>query len=281
MKKILVPTDFSEQAGYALKVAHDFALKNQAEIFLLNVIEAPVTPSFSVVGMDTYEPLDNIYLIELRNKLKEQMEGIIDDYKNMDVKMSYEITIGNTYSNINSAIAENEVDMVIMGSKGTSGIDEFFIGSNTERIVRHSTRPVLTVKKPIDINKIKNIVFASTFNEDQSKVVKELQKLQKLFKATLHLLYVNTPLVFESTRTVRKLMEDFAFTNNIENYTMNIWNESIEEDGIILFAEDIDADMIAMGTHGRTGFLHLLSGSIAEDIVNHAKRLVWTYNMKK
>jgi nucleotide-binding universal stress UspA family protein len=62
---------------------------------------------------------------------------------------------------------------------------------------------------------------------------------------------------------------------------MVVYNSSSEEDGILEYAEDIDADMIAMATHGRTGFLHLLSGSIAEDVVNAAKRPVWTMKSKK
>jgi nucleotide-binding universal stress UspA family protein len=69
--------------------------------------------------------------------------------------------------------------------------------------------------------------------------------------------------------------------HGLENYTMEIYNESTEEDGIIYFAEDIDADMIALATHGRTGLKHLLSGSIAEDVVNHAQRPVWTCGVNK
>ena len=57
-------------------------------------------------------------------------------------------------------------------------------------------------------------------------------------------------------------------THELENYTVNIYNDVVEEDGIIYFARDIDADMIALSTHGRSGLMHLLSGSIAEDVVN-------------
>ena len=72
----------------------------------------------------------------------------------------------------------------------------------------------------------------------------------------------------------------FVKENNISNYTLNIYNDKVEEDGIIFFAQDIDADLIAIATHGHTGLVHLLSGSIAEDVVNHAKRPVWTFRLK-
>ncbi|MBR9999739.1 MAG: universal stress protein, partial [Cyclobacteriaceae bacterium] len=111
-------------------------------------------------------------------------------------------------------------------------------------------------------------------------VVEELQKLQDIFKAEFHLVRINTPNNFESTRKILQQMRDFVTAYHIENYTLNIYNDFMEEDGIMFFAQDIEADMIAMATHGRTGIMHLLSGSIAEDVVNHAKRPVWTCRIK-
>jgi hypothetical protein len=110
--------------------------------------------------------------------------------------------------------------------------------------------------------------------------VEELFKLQEIFEAKLHLVKINTPNNFETNRTIFKEMKTFVEKYNISNYSLNVYNDYIEEDGIIYFCEDIGADMIALATHGRTGFMHLLSGSIAEDIVNHAKRPVWTCKLK-
>jgi nucleotide-binding universal stress UspA family protein len=76
-------------------------------------------------------------------------------------------------------------------------------------------------------------------------------------------------------------MEDFAKKLKLKNYTLNIFNDLSEEEGIIYFADSIDADLIAMATHGRTGFAHVLAGSIAEDVVSHAKRPVLTFVTKR
>ena len=67
----------------------------------------------------------------------------------------------------------------------------------------------------------------------------------------------------------------------LKNYTLNVFNDPYEESGVINFAQEIDADMIAMGTHGRRGLAHLMSGSVAEDIVNHVDCPIWTYSIKK
>ena len=76
-------------------------------------------------------------------------------------------------------------------------------------------------------------------------------------------------------------IEAFVANHGFTNTQVVIYNSTSEEDGIIEYAEEINADMIAMATHGRTGFMHLLSGSIAEDVVNHAKRPVWTMKIPK
>ena len=73
----------------------------------------------------------------------------------------------------------------------------------------------------------------------------------------------------------------FIKANNLENTAIDVFNADSEEEGINEFADYIDADLIAMATHGRTGFLHLLGGSIAEDVVNSSKKPVWTMKFKK
>jgi nucleotide-binding universal stress UspA family protein len=169
---------------------------------------------------------------------------------------------------------------VVMGSKGAGGFEEALLGSNTEKVVRHAKCPVLTVKSKIEIDHVKNIVFATNFKEEDFHVADELKKLQEIFKAKLHLVRVNTPTNFETDRKIKAHADAFIKENSITDYTVNIYCDKVEEDGIIFFAQDINADLIALATHGRSGLLHLLSGSIAEDVANHAKRPVWTFRLK-
>ena len=80
-------------------------------------------------------------------------------------------------------------------------------------------------------------------------------------------------------REVKRSMDAYIAAHELENYTTNTYDDVAEEDGIVAFAEDRNMDMIAIATHGRTGFLHLLSGSVAEDVVNHSRRPVWTFKV--
>lgn len=169
---------------------------------------------------------------------------------------------------------------MVMGSKGASGLDEFLIGSNTEKVVRTAECPVLTVKQRIQHFDAKEIVLASNFKKEMRYAVERFKAFQELFGARIHLLYVNTPGAFESTGELRKRLEDAAQRYGLQNYSINIYNDVIEEDGILHFANEIRADLIMMATHGRTGLAHLLSGSIAEDLVNHTNIPVLTFHLK-
>jgi nucleotide-binding universal stress UspA family protein len=101
-----------------------------------------------------------------------------------------------------------------------------------------------------------------------------------MYDSTIHMVRINTPGNFQRDAVVKKYMADFAKKLQLKNFTINVFNDISEEEGIVYFAESISADMIAMATHGRTGFAHVLAGSIAEDVVSHAKRPVLTFVTK-
>ncbi|WP_332913426.1 universal stress protein [Algoriphagus boritolerans] len=107
-----------------------------------------------------------------------------------------------------------------------------------------------------------------------------MKRIQTVFDAQFYFVVVNTPGNFETTRESMNRIRTFVQKHHFENIKAEVYNSLSEESGIIEFADDIDADLIAMTTHGRTGLIHLITGSIAEDVVNHSKRPVWTYRVK-
>ncbi len=281
MKTILVPTDFSDPATYALDLAYDIAKKSGAAIKLLNVVEAPHGSSFNSMGeVNTGDGTDSLFFMQLVKGVRQRLLEIDEDPKYADVSLDGFVEVGNPYENIARTIADHNVDLVVIGTQGASGLEEIFVGSNTEKVVRYVDCPVLAVKEPVQSDVIKNIVLATNLRDDHQALVKELVKIQTIFDATIHIVRVNTPSSFENDRYYKAEMEKFVEQYGLTNYTLNVYNDSDEEDGIIYFAEQIDADLIAIGTHGRSGISRLLSGSIAEDVVNHAKRPVWTFKLK-
>jgi nucleotide-binding universal stress UspA family protein len=138
----------------------------------------------------------------------------------------------------------------------------------------------LIVKDDVPEFKIENIVFATNSEPGIKDVIASLKAFQSIFGAKIHLLNVNTPNNFYRTRTMMSMLEEMAKANGLTNYTVNIYNDSNEEDGIIHFSEDLNADLIFIGTHARTGLSRLLSSNISEDVVNHSRRPVLTVHIK-
>lgn len=279
MKTILVPTDFSKQAKYALDFAVSVAAKTGSKIKLVHVLELPSSSAINISGQVTAEdPMDQVFTVQLIHSAKSRMEALANEVKGVEVETH--IHPGSTFQVINSEINAGDVDLLIMGSSGSSGIDELMIGSNAEKVVRHATCPVITVKAPVK-HEIKNIVFASDFSEDQPELVKRLKELQELFGAVLHIVKINTPQNFVPTRKDMVAIDGFIHRYGLSNCTKAIYNDLSEEEGIVYYSFELGADMIAMATRGRTGLSHFLNGSIAEDVVNHAKKPVWTFKLKR
>ncbi len=281
MESILIPIDFSDESKHALDLSYQMARKANARMVLIHIIEHPTNKTFSAFGESLPDDMGtNVYILQLVKKVKNDLSEIINDSQYSDIDIVTDIKIGNPYKGIAETITEKNVDLVVMGSKGSGGMEEMLIGSNAEKVVRYSKCPVITVKQKVNITDIGEIVFANNFVEDNDHIISELKKLQRVFVGKLHLLVVNTPNNFKRDSENKKLINAFVNKYALDDFTVNIYNDLTEEEGILNFAGEIGADMIAMTTHGRTGLMHLISGSIAEDVVNHAKRPVWTYNIE-
>jgi nucleotide-binding universal stress UspA family protein len=274
MKRILVPTDFSKHSEYALKVAAQFAKKYNAEVYLLHLLELPHQGSDAVShGHEIPE------IMFFKNAMLNKMDELMDrDYLD-DVNVSKIIQLDLAFNGIMKTIKSNEIDLIIMGSHGASGAKEMFVGSNAEKVVRNSNVPVLVIKDEKENFNIDHFVFASDFSDEIKKPFEKVVKFANEFGSTLHLVNVNTPNNFKSTRTAKKLIDDFAAQFNIDKYETHIYNDSNIEAGVLHIASDLNADLIGMCTHGRKGLAHFLNGSVSESLVNHAHKPVMTFKI--
>lgn len=283
MIKVLVPFDFSQTANFALNFATGLASKySTMEIMVLHIIETPVATGMGTMGGGLESVPDfqhQVYFMELIETRKRQMLELEEKYSGSIFKLKTKVVLGSVFKSISESVTEQDPDLIVMGSKGASGLDEIMIGSNTEKVVRTATCPVITIKAETDVALMKKVVFASDFRYSDEKVANRIKRIQSVFDAQFYFVVVNTPGNFETTRESINRIRTFVQKHHFENIKAEVYNSLSEESGIIEFADDIDADLIAMTTHGRTGLLHLITGSIAEDVVNHSKRPVWTYKV--
>jgi nucleotide-binding universal stress UspA family protein len=276
MKRILVPVDFSQEAESAAKVAATIARKTGSEIFLVHMLELPVT-TIDPAEMNTIssEP-QIIYFMKLAHQKFDKFKKL-PFLKGLTVVES--IQFQHAFSGIINESEKNNIDLIVMGSQGASGLQEMFIGSNTEKVVRRSKIPVLVIKQSIEEFAVNDILFASDFNKESKSTFNRVIDFANLFEAKVHLLYVNTIHNFNTSKNIESRIERFMEDFDFDNYTTNIYNDISIEKGILSFARDIDADLIALNTHGRSGLSQLFNGSIGQELANHALRPVVTFKI--
>lgn len=276
MKKILVPCDFSKPAINAFRIAVDIAAKSKGVIHLLNVIELPAIHDPIIMPVMAFE---KDFMKDLRVKTNERFDKLIAKYNRGGVVVKKEIEFGSVARMVIDASRKRSVDTIIMGTHGATGLREYLIGSNAEKIVRLSKVPVLITKNYYK-GGMKNIVFPNNLEtENQTALIRHVKDLQAFFKARLHILYVNTPTNFTADNVTMERLKQFAKQFMLKNYTLNVYNYPFEESGIIQFTKSMKGDLIAMGTHGRKGISHFVNGSLAEDVANHAACPIWTFAM--
>ncbi|WP_121311939.1 universal stress protein [Flavobacterium sp. 102] len=274
MKKILVPTDFSDHAKYALKVAAQIAKKNGGEIFLLHMLELPHQAGDAIgSGHDLPE------IMLFKNAAINRLEDLMDDECLDGLKVSEIIQFELAFEGIMNISKKNNVDLIVMGSHGASGFKEMFIGSNAEKVVRNSDIPVLIIKKEAGDFDVTKFVFASDFSDEIKKPFSKVVDFANKFDAELYLVMINTPSSFKPTHVAQEIMKDFISNFSINKYSTHIYNDVNVESGVLNFTNFIDADLIGMSTHGRKGLAHFFNGSISEDLVNHAARPVVTFKI--
>lgn len=277
MNKIIVPIDFSEHSEYALEAAVKLAKGNDAEIIALHMLEM----SDSVLtSTDSEQQQKAVFFLKLAEK---RFNEFLDKPYLKEANVTPLVKHFKVFSEVNDVAKDQGADLIVMGSHGTSGLSEIFVGSNTEKVVRHSEVPVLVLKHKFNKDHLKDVVFASDFSAESVAVYQKAKTLFQDFKAKLHLLHVNLPSDrFRSTNEIDQTVSNFLMKaeGNLDKLSqINFVSDYTVEKGVLNFANRIGADLIAVATHGRTGIAHFFEGSISEDIANHAVLPVMTFKM--
>ena len=274
MKKIIIPVDFSEHSEFALEAAALLAKKFDSELLILHMLELSNMMYSSSVN-DQYEEVA-FYL-----KLAEQkFDDFLDKPYLVGVKITPIVKHFKVFSEVNEIAKQHHADLVVMGSHGSSGFKEFVIGSNAEKVIRNAEIQVLIVKNKLNAIDFTEIIFLSNFEKEMTNAFVKAKHICDQFDASLKLLNINIPTDrFQSTIELDEKITQFF--DNAEWHTdrkkdvICISDYTVEE-GVLNYAKTHPTDLIIIPTHGRKGISHFLSGSIAEDIVNHSEALIMT-----
>jgi nucleotide-binding universal stress UspA family protein len=271
MKKILVPTDFSNNSRHALGVAAFIALKTGAKIDIMHsntiMAYAPPLPEYAIFD----QPDMTQYYETAADELYEMKREIVENPAFNSLHIETRIEEGFLYTTLKRVVEEDKIDLIIMGTKGATGATEFFVGSNTEKVIRTAECPVLAVPEGSGDFDIRTIVFATTLRPDQAAAFEYLAEWQKIFSFHVKVIYLNNPAGFDNNAQIEKSVDTFAAKAWLKNVSTFVSGNTFNEEASILqFAGEQKADIVAMATHQRKGLSHLLFGSLTEDTVNHS-----------
>ena len=258
MKRILIPTDFSHCAKVAVQTGMDWAARTGAAVILMHDID-----------IKSYKQLEEP---EKENAIENAgilLKALEDEYP--DIPVTRIISAEGLFESIPKVIEEYPIDLMVMGSHGASGKNEFFIGSNTQKIARLVHCPILVIKDPLEKLDFDNVVFASTFNESEESVFKKFLSVVQEFKPVVHLVAINTGSFFDAPVSLTiDAMENFKSLAAPLECKVHLYKDFTVESGIRHFANEIKADLIGLSNHQRKPLKRMLTGSTVEAIINHA-----------
>ncbi len=273
MKTIVVPTDLSELADGALRVAADLARTYGAEILLVHYVP------FSIARANTVEGSMSMlsYLDEQEDADEAELEQLTRNPAYQDISIT-PITCRDA-DGLYEAMIGRQADLIVLATHGSSGWDEWLFGSNAEHIVRDAHCPVLVLKQAVVPFAPTNAVAAIDM-DDALKQYWPLYPFTANGNSLKQFVYVSTPTDNRDPEGIQDWMRELAGENGFTDYELHIQHARSVENGILNYATERQADLIVVYTHGHTGLRHLLQGSVAEDVLNHATVPVLIMHLK-
>jgi nucleotide-binding universal stress UspA family protein len=264
MKKILVAVDFSDCSLNALEHAVSIANKAQSDLEMAFIIKPESTREMFTEGPQT-----------LGAMVKDKFDELIEKYQPQmgKQKLSYRIAEGKIYKEIVRLGDDKDVFLVIAGTHGASGFEEFWIGSNAYRIVMASSKPTMTIRGGVKIDRnLEKIVLPIDSTVETRQKVPFTAYIASIFDAEIHILSVYTTEVSDVRRMVDGYSEQVM--KHLEEENIRFVLESVGAENLtnstIDYAHKVDANLISIMTEQEKSTKNLLLGPYAQQMVNHS-----------
>lgn len=191
MKRILLPTDFSENAYNAIDYALNLFKEEACSFYLLHVFSPSIYYEERTFYDDRKMPLDDENQIDSLRQLNELQERILKKFKNPKHIFVPHSTLGFLVDEIGTMIEKEEIDLVIMGTKGATGAKEVLFGTNTVDVIKKIECPVIAVPSNYTFSALENILFPTDYEIDYRKEqLAELLNIANEYNSAIHILHI-------------------------------------------------------------------------------------------
>jgi nucleotide-binding universal stress UspA family protein len=263
MKTILVPTDFTQCAGYAGDFGYELAKRTQSELIFIHVLEIP-TP----VEAEYY--LNHQIIEQMSRDAEGRLKELTQKYAG-DIDVRTMVITSSAPDGIQNAIHSIEADTIIIGNSMTHDLGESLFGTNAEKIVRFARCPVILMPIDSSLKNLNRILVAFDPEAFHENIVWEIKGLEGIANPEILFVWIKPPSKKYSTEEIEHLIETHCSKVGLTNYQVRVNDHQNVEEGVIELANNEDIDMLVMSTHARKGFKRWLSGSVTEEIMNRAK----------
>ncbi|GAA4275459.1 universal stress protein [Aquimarina mytili] len=270
MKRILIPTDFSENAWNTILYAMQLYGDVSCEFYILNSFDVTPVQLISTVSSQRVGHYYEAVKMKSAQTLEMVMADIINS--NPDEKHVFKSISkpGTLIEAMEESINENHFDMIIIGTKGATGAKEVFLGSNTQKVIRNiDACPILVVPEDSFFDNITEIAFATDFERMYyNSEIKPIVDLAKSHNATVRMIHVyDTPKLNQIQR---------YNSNNLEHYFKSIPYDfhvipdfSTIERAIQAFIEELEIDMLVMINYKHSFIERLTREAVIKKITFH------------
>ena len=266
MKAILVPTDFSLAADNALNFAIPIAVKEKARIILVHAFKIDWLYRRASFPLNFIEQ----EIVHEKNRVNHHLRAKCEWIKTKSgVVCEYIGILGQPTDVINKVIKRKKPDLVVMGTKGASGLSGLILGSTAARIINNPICTIIVVPATAKYNGIQRIIYTTDFHQRNVFLVRKLKELNHLFQADISVVNlcsdVNVEGQKELLRNFRGKIEKQMDTNNI---TFRVVTCISIDDGLLKIARNKRYDLLVMTTHQRSFFGSLFNKSKTKKIAN-------------
>lgn len=275
MKQIIVATDFSRCSLHALEYA----------IVLANRIKANIL----LVWVDNVRTDESVYpdvVTGSRKEITDNFEEIIEKYSEQlePGEITYKIRKGKVHLEVANQAKYSDAMLVVAGTHGVSGFEEFWIGSNAYRIVTYAPCPVITVRTDYNFrDKVERIVIPIDSSLETRQKLTFATKIAAYFDAEIHVVSLYSTTI----KAVRQKVDNYTLQvrKYLQEENVNFIIEAIDAENItnstINYAKEIDADIIAIMTEQELTTANLFLGAYAQQMVNHSPIPVLSIHAKE
>jgi nucleotide-binding universal stress UspA family protein len=271
MKNILIPTDFSENSWNAVKYALEFFKNTKCDFYLLHVTqiynyasgESPIMP------LPAIEVIDKTVLKQAKTNIKKLIKKINllppNPKHNFYTLSNYDYFIDA----VKAHVAEKNIDLIVMGTKGASGLKKVMIGSNTGDLITRVKCPVLIVPENAEFKEIQEIAFPTDYHLFYpTKILNSILEFTKMNDAALRIVHIAK----KDEEITEFQLENKEFLSNYfaeEKHSFHRITNKKTEDGVQCFVESRDIDLIIMIAKSLNLFQRILFRPTVEEISYH------------